>query len=64
MTPERRIVDFTNVKYHDSTALGSLIRALKRLREREPDATVTLINVSKQIYPLFEITRLDEVLIP
>jgi anti-sigma B factor antagonist len=57
---ERRIViDLTDVSFLDSTALGVLIGAVKRLRTR--GGALAIVNVDSSIAKTFEITGLDQI---
>jgi anti-sigma B factor antagonist len=55
----RIVVDLTNTTFLDSTALGVLIGAVKRLRSR--DGALALVNVDENIAKTFEITGLDQI---
>jgi anti-sigma B factor antagonist len=55
----RIIVDLTDTTFLDSTALGVLIGAVKRLRSR--DGALALVNVDENIAKTFEITGLDQI---
>jgi anti-sigma B factor antagonist len=55
----RIIVDLTNTTFLDSTALGVLIGAVKRLRSR--DGALAIVNVDDNIAKTFEITGLDQI---
>ena len=57
------IVDFKNVRYIDSTALGRMIRTLKRLRTSDSDATLVFENVAPSIAHVLAITGLDKLFI-
>ena len=54
----RIIVDLTETTFLDSTALGVLIGAVKRLRSR--DGALAIVNVDENIAKTFEITGLDQ----
>jgi anti-sigma B factor antagonist len=54
-------VDFTNLKYIDSSGLGVFIGALKRIREKNKD--IYIINMKDNIKKLFLITGLDKLFI-
>jgi anti-sigma B factor antagonist len=57
---ERRIaIDLSEVSFLDSTALGVLIGAVKRLRSR--DGVLTIVNTDPNIAKTFEITGLDQI---
>jgi anti-sigma B factor antagonist len=55
----RIVVDLTNTTFLDSTALGVLIGAVKRLRSR--DGVLTIVNTDQNIAKTFEITGLDQI---
>jgi anti-sigma B factor antagonist len=55
----RIVVDLTETTFLDSTALGVLIGAVKRLRSR--DGRLTIVNVDPNIAKTFEITGLDQI---
>lgn len=55
----RIVVDLSETTFLDSTALGVLIGALKRLRSR--DGVMTLVNRDPNIAKTFEITGLDQI---
>jgi anti-sigma B factor antagonist len=55
----RIVVDLSETAFLDSTALGVLISAIKRLRAR--DGRLTLVNVDDSIAKTFEITGLDQI---
>src|SRR3978361_340462 len=55
----RIIVDLTETTFLDSTALGVLIGAVKRLRSR--DGALAIVNVDQNIAKTFEITGLDQI---
>ena len=55
----RIVVDLTETTFLDSTALGVLIGAIKRLRGR--DGRMTIVNVDQNIAKTFEITGLDQI---
>ena len=54
-------VDFCNVRYIDSTALGVFVRTLKRLRTADPASTMRFVNVKPAVRRLFEITALTDI---
>lgn len=56
----RFIIDFTNVAYMSSSALGMLITLHKRIREKKGE--LRLCNIHPNIYEVFVITRLNEIL--
>jgi anti-sigma B factor antagonist len=55
----RIIVDLTETTFLDSTALGVLIGAVKRLRSR--DGALAIVNIDDNIAKTFEITGLDQI---
>jgi anti-sigma B factor antagonist len=55
----RIVVDLTETTFLDSTALGVLIGAVKRLRSR--DGALVIVNVDQNIAKTFEITGLDQI---
>ena len=55
----RIVIDLTETTFVDSTALGVLIGAVKRLRAR--DGALALVNVDDNIAKTFEITGLDQI---
>ncbi len=55
----RIVVDLTDTTFLDSTALGVLIGAVKRLRTR--DGALVIVNVDQNIAKTFEITGLDQI---
>lgn len=57
----RIVVDMTAVDFIDSTGLGVLIGALKRVRTHEGD--LRLICAQPRILKVFEITGLDQVFV-
>jgi anti-sigma B factor antagonist len=57
---ERRLViDLTDVSFLDSTALGVLIGAVKRVRSR--GGALAIVNTDSSIAKTFEITGLDQI---
>jgi anti-sigma B factor antagonist len=57
---ERRVaIDLSEVSFLDSTALGVLIGAVKRLRSR--GGALAVINTDSSIAKTFEITGLDQI---
>src|SRR3954454_19483703 len=55
----RSVVDLSETTFLDSTALGVLIGAIKRLRSR--DGRMTIVNTDQNIAKTFEITGLDQI---
>jgi len=57
--PPRLVLDFANVMYMSSSALGMLITLHRKIREQ--DGRMVLCNVRPEIYKVFSITKLSEV---
>jgi anti-sigma B factor antagonist len=57
----RIVVDLSQTTFLDSTALGVLIGAVKRLRSR--DGVLTIVNSDPNIAKTFEITGLDQIFV-
>ena len=55
----RVVVDLSETTFLDSTALGVLIGAVKRLRSRE--GQLVIVNTDTNIAKTFEITGLDQI---
>ncbi len=55
----RVVVDLSETTFLDSTALGVLIGAVKRLRSR--DGSLVIVNTDANIAKTFEITGLDQI---
>jgi anti-sigma B factor antagonist len=55
----RVVVDLSETTFLDSTALGVLIGAVKRLRSR--DGQLVIVNTDANIAKTFEITGLDQI---
>src|SRR3979409_1010792 len=55
----RIVVDLSATSFLDSTALGVLIGAVKRLRTR--DGALVIVNTDSNIAKTFEITGLDQI---
>ncbi len=55
----RVVVDLTETSFLDSTALGVLIGAVKRLRSR--DGALAIVNTDPNIARTFEVTGLDQI---
>ena len=55
----RIVVDLSDTTFLDSTALGVLIGAVKRLRSRE--GALAIVNTDENIAKTFEITGLDQI---
>jgi anti-sigma B factor antagonist len=55
------VIDLSGTTFLDSTGLGVLIGALKRLRSR--DGALAVVNVDDSIARTFEITGLDQIFV-
>ena len=55
----RVVVDLSETTFLDSTALGVLIGAVKRLRSR--DGQLVIVNTGTNIAKTFEVTCLDQI---
>jgi anti-sigma B factor antagonist len=55
----RLVLDLTETTFIDSTTLGVLIGAIKRLRQR--DGRLVIVNVEPTIQRTFSITGLDQI---
>ena len=51
-------IDFANVEYLSSAALGKLVALQKKLQA--VDGTLTLCNVTLAIFKVFEVAKLDD----
>jgi anti-sigma B factor antagonist len=51
--------DLTECDYPDSTGLGALVAAVKRLRAR--DGEIRIVTTSGHVRQVFEITSLDRI---
>jgi anti-anti-sigma factor len=56
-------VDLRGVAYIDSSALRALVRALKRMRDRDSRSTLTLVNAAPRVKRIVEIAGLSDVFI-
>ena len=54
------VVDLHDVTFIDSSGLGVLVGTLKRLRERDPDATLVLEGLQEPVRKVFDITGLSD----
>jgi len=57
--PTTVTVDFAQVSFIDSSGLGVLVGALKRVRETNPDATLRVVHAQDAVKKVFDITGLD-----
>ena len=53
------VLDCTNLKYIDSTGLGVLVSALKKVREA--DKQISIINLKPYIAKIFTLTGLNKI---
>jgi anti-sigma B factor antagonist len=58
--PASVTLDFSQVSFIDSSGLGVLVGALKRLRERSPEAVLHVAHAQEPVRNVFGITGLDE----
>jgi anti-sigma B factor antagonist len=58
--PTRVTLDFAQVSFIDSSGLGVLVGALKRMREHSPDAVLRVEHTQGPVRNVFGITGLDE----
>ena len=58
-TEDRVILDFANVQFMASSALGKLVQFQKKSKEYK--AKVKLAGITKEIYEVFKITKLHKV---
>ncbi len=57
---KRLVLDMERVTYLNSSALGSIVSAQRKMSERE--AEMVLVNVSKKLLQFFELYNLTEIL--
>jgi len=57
---EKLVLDMERVTYLNSSALGTIVSAQKRMSEREGE--MILVNVSKKLLQFFELYNLTEIL--
>ena len=55
------ILDCTNLKYIDSTGLGVLVNALKKVKETEK--SIRIVNLKPYIAKIFTLTGLDKIFV-
>ena len=55
------VIDCTNLKYIDSTGLGVLVNALKKVKEM--DKSIRIINLKPYIAKIFMLTGLDKIFV-
>ncbi|HEX5587828.1 MAG TPA: STAS domain-containing protein [Acidimicrobiia bacterium] len=58
--PDTVTLDLARVSFIDSSGLGVLVGALKRLREHQADATLRVVHTQDAVRKVFDITGLDE----
>jgi anti-sigma B factor antagonist len=56
--PAHIVVDLSDVNFVDSTALATLVQGLNRARKRNGE--LYLCGLQKQVYMIFELTRLNK----
>jgi anti-sigma B factor antagonist len=57
---KKLVLDMARVTYLNSSALGSIVSAQKRMSEREGE--MSLVNVSKKLLQFLELYNLTEIL--
>ena len=57
---KKLVLDMERVTYLNSSALGSIVSAQKKMSER--NAEMVLVNVSKKLLQFFELYNLTEIL--
>ncbi|NPA25003.1 MAG: STAS domain-containing protein [Deltaproteobacteria bacterium] len=57
---DRLVLDMERVTYLNSSALGSIVNAQRKIAEREGE--MVLVNVSKKLLQFFELYNLTEIL--
>ncbi|MCK5679462.1 STAS domain-containing protein [bacterium] len=57
---KKLVLDMEKVTYLNSSALGSIVSAQRKMSEREGD--MVLVNVSKKLLQFFELYNLTEIL--
>lgn len=57
--PDSITVDFAEVSFIDSSGLGVLVGALKRIRDRGEDATLHVVHPQDAVRKVFDITGLN-----
>lgn len=55
------VLDCTNLKYIDSTGLGVLVNALKKVEETEN--SIRIVNLKPYIAKIFTLTGLDKIFV-
>ncbi|MBT3318203.1 MAG: STAS domain-containing protein [Clostridia bacterium] len=55
------VLDCTNLKYIDSTGLGVLVNALKKVKETEK--SIRIVNLKPYIAKIFTLTGLDKIFV-
>jgi anti-sigma B factor antagonist len=59
-TPARVVINLEGVHFLDSTALGTLVKAMKRCRQQGGD--LRICGLQQPVRIIFELTRLDRAL--
>ncbi len=57
---DRLVLDMSQVTYLNSSALGSIVNAQRKIAEREGE--MVLVNVSRKLLQFFELYNLTEIL--
>ncbi|MDQ6930439.1 MAG: STAS domain-containing protein [Candidatus Eremiobacteraeota bacterium] len=55
------ILDFADVTFADSTALGCLMNLRKQMAEHHPNPVIRVMAVSPTLYRLFDITGMTKI---
>lgn len=58
-TPANIVVDLSDVRFIDSTALATLVQGIKRARQNQGD--IRLSGLNQPVRMVLELTRLDKV---
>ena len=53
------LLNFKNVSYMDSAGIGELVACYNRVKEKS--GAIKLLNSSRRVYDLLQLTKLDEV---
>ena len=53
------VLDFSEVTFIDSSCLGAIVSVTKELRNQK--GNVKIVNLTDDVYSIFQITRLDKV---
>lgn len=52
-------IDFTKLKFIDSTGVGGIIRVIKQFQETH--RKITIINISSDVFEIFDVLGLPEI---